>query len=269
MKIAFKILFLISILFLTSCKDLFEYSPYVVDFDEEDRNVNQKNIDRLLQKEAQDTIRIAFTGDTHRKFDAFEDFSFAINKLENPVDFVIHVGDIADFGLPKQYTWGNEALLKLNAPYLVCLGNHDLVGNGGDSYQQMFGVYDFSFIYGDIKFIFTNTNSREFSFNGQVPNINWLDAQLKPADNFSKAVVVFHVPPMDADFDTNLEEAFRLTIEKYDNVLFTTHGHLHHHAVYRPYSGEITYVNVFGIEHHKFNVIEISNDTFKIKTYEL
>lgn len=268
MKTTFKILILISVLLFTSCQDLFEYSPYVIDFDEENRNVNQTNIERLSKKESKDIVRIAFTGDTHRAFDEFEDFTLAVNSLENPADFVIHVGDFADFGIPKQYLWANSNLLKLNQPYFVCLGNHDLVSNGGDSYHEMFGAYDFSFIYSNIKFIFTNTNSREFSFNGEVPNISWLDAQLKPSNDFSKAVVVFHVPPMDADFDPKLEDSFRSTIAKYDNVLFTTHGHLHHHDVYTPYSDSITYVNVYGIGYHKFNVIEISNDTFEIETYE-
>ncbi|HBY52673.1 MAG TPA: hypothetical protein DEH15_09540, partial [Marinilabiliales bacterium] len=66
---------------------------------------------------------------THRWFDETEKFVAKVN--QNPtVDFVIHVGDLADFGLPKQYSWGNSYLLKLNTPYFVVVGNHDLVGNG-------------------------------------------------------------------------------------------------------------------------------------------
>lgn len=270
MKTTFKILFLISIISFLSCKDTFEYSPYVIDFDEENTNVNQKNIESLLQKKAESTVRIAFIGDTHRKFDQLESFVYAVNNLNNnkPIDFVIHVGDIADFGLPKQFIWGNSYLLNLDCPYFVTIGNHDLLGNGGLAYSEMFGNYDFSFIFRDIKFIFANTNSREFNFNGEVPNITWLDAQLKPESNFSKAVVIFHVPPMNTDFDINLEKEFSSCIAKYNNVLFATHGHLHNHLVYTPYQDSITYVNVYGIEYNKFNVIEISNDKFEIETYE-
>ena len=270
MKKTFKILFLISIVIFAACRDMLEYSPYVIDFDEQNRDVNQNNIEYLLQKEAGSTLRIAFTGDTHRAFDEFEDFVHSVNNLHtnDPIDFVIHVGDIADFGLPQQYLWGNSYLLKLDCPYFVVLGNHDMVGNGGLAYSEMFGKYDFSFIHGDIKFVFINTNSREFNFNGEVPNINWLDTQLQPADDFTSAVVIFHVPPMDADFDPVLQEGFHSGIAKYNNVLFTIHGHLHRHEIYTPYPDDIQYVNVYSAERNKFNVINITDEKFDVETHE-
>ena len=270
MKTTFNIIFLVSILFLASCEDMFDYSTYVVDFDGENKDVNNTNIERLSGKVTNDTIRIAFTGDTHVFFDEFEDFVHAVNNLNesNPVDFVIHVGDIADFGLPQQYLWGNSFLLNLDCPYLVVLGNHDMVGNGGLAYSEMFGEYNFSIIYNDVKFVFINTNSMEFRFNGQVPDINWLDSQLQPDDSFTNAVIIFHVPPMDDSFDPELEEDFRSVIAKYNNVLFTVHGHTHHHDVYIPYSDSTTYVNVYAVEHRKFNVINISNGNFGVETYE-
>ncbi|MFK5854879.1 MAG: metallophosphoesterase [Bacteroidota bacterium] len=267
----FNILFLGSLLLLTSCGDMFDYSSYVIDFEGDDRGVNLANIEKLSSNNNDDDIRIAFTGDTHVFFDEFEDFVLGVNKLNEtkPIDFVIHVGDISDFGLPQQYLWGNSFLQNLNSPYFVTLGNHDMVGTGGLAYSEMFGEYDFSFIYANIKFIFVNTNSMEFNFNGDVPDINWLDSQLQPDDNFSNAVVIFHVPPMDDSFDPKLEVSFYSTIAKYNNVLFAVHGHTHHHEVYKPYSDSIEYVNVYGVEHLKFNVITIADDNFEVDTYEL
>jgi len=249
---------------------MFDYSSYVIDFEGENKDVNLTNIEKLSTKKSSDTIRIAFTGDTHVNFDEFEDFVSAVNNLNetNPIDFVVHVGDIADFGLPQQYLWGNSFLLNLNCPYLVVLGNHDMVGNGGLAYSEMFGEYNFSFIYAKTKFIFVNTNSMEFKFNGQVPNINWLDSQLQTADDFENAVVIFHVPPLATDFDSTLEVDFHQTIAKYNNVIFTVHGHGHHHEVYFPYSDSTPYVNVYGVEHIKYNVINISNGNFEVGTYE-
>ena len=256
-------------MFLASCEDMFDYSSYVIDFEGENKDVNRTNIEKLSKKNSNDTIRIAFTGDTHSFFDEFENFVDAVNIINNPVDFVVHVGDIADFGLPQQYIWGNSFLLNLDCPYLVVPGNHDMVGNGGQAYIEMFGEYNFSTIYANVKFIFINTNSREFNFNGQVPDVNWLDSQLQTSTDFTNAVIIFHVPPMDNDFDSNLEEDFRSVIAKYNNVLFTVHGHTHHHEVYIPYSDSTTYVNVYSIEHEKFNVISISNGNFEVETYEL
>jgi len=255
-----------------SCKEMFDYSPYVIDFDEKDRNINNKNIAKIESLNNTDkTVRIAFTADTHRNSDELDEFVHSVNKMNETkaVDFVIHLGDFADFGLPKQYLWANSYLSKLNMPYVVVLGNHDLVGNGGDSYHEMFGDFNTSFIYDSIKFISINTNSREFEYDGTVPNINWLDKQLKPSSDFTKAVVLFHVPPMDVDFDSQLEEDFVSTLSKYNNVILSVHGHLHHYETYVPYSNNITFLNTYAIENDKYNVVELVNDTFKIMTYDL
>jgi Icc-related predicted phosphoesterase len=250
---------------LSACDGMFDYSPYAIDFSEENMNVNEKNISKLIPKEPDDTLTIAFTGDTHRFYDQTEAFVEKVN--QNPaVDFVIHVGDMADFGLPKQYTWGNSFLLKLTVPYFVVVGNHDLVGNGLLAYTEMFGALNFSFIYDRLKFIFINTNGLEFKFNGEVPDVQWLDAQLSPNNDFSKAIVIFHIPPMNCDFDSSLEETFRKTLARHNNVLFTVHGHLHGHEIYKPYEDSITYVNVYGVENMKFNLIKIANNQFDVET---
>jgi 3',5'-cyclic AMP phosphodiesterase CpdA len=270
MNLKKSILFILSIIVFASCEKAFDYSPYVIDFDEENSNLNNKNIATIAKQQNDDSvITIAFTGDTHRFFDEFDEFVNSVNKLNKSkqVDFVIHVGDIADFGLPKQYIWGNSYLLKLDVPYFVVIGNHDLVSNGGDAYHEMFGQYDFSFIYDSVKFIAINTNSLEFDNNGNVPNITWLDEQLQPNSSFRKAVVLFHVAPMHSEFDPNLIDAFNQTLAKYHNVLFVAHGHMHDYSVSIPYNNGVSFVNVFGIEHNKFNIIEIENDTFKVDTF--
>ena len=270
MSVKKSILFILGIIVFASCEKAFDYSPYVIDFDDENLNVNSKNIAKLdKQQNVDNVITIAFTGDTHLNFDEFNGFVNSVNQLNSnkKVDFVIHVGDIADFGLPKQYLWGNSYLLKLSVPYIVILGNHDLVSNGGDAYHEMFGQYDFSFIYDSVKFIAINTNSLEFDYNGQVPNVSWLEQQLHPNSSFKKAVVLFHVAPMHGEFDPNLIDSFNQALTKYKNVLFVAHGHMHDYSVTTPYNNGITFVNTYGIDHKKYNVIEIENDTFAVETY--
>jgi len=252
---------------LLSCEGMFEYSPYLIDFNGDNRNVNQNNILKVTNHIQDDTITIAFTGDTHRCYDETEKFVEKVNQ-EPFIDFVIHVGDIADFGLPKQYLWGNSYLLKLAIPYFVVAGNHDLVGNGLTAYNEMYGPLNFSFIYNKVKFVFVNTNSREFLFSGEAPDIQWLDNQLKPSMEFTGAVVIFHVPPTHEDFDPSLAEEFHHTLTHYSNVLFTVHGHLHDFEIYQPYSEGISFVNTYGVEYNKFNVIKISNDFIEVTTLD-
>ena len=63
------ILVLFSSISLTFCEGMFEYSPYLIDFNEDNRNVNQKNILKVTNQVQDDTITIAFTGDCPMKSD--------------------------------------------------------------------------------------------------------------------------------------------------------------------------------------------------------
>ncbi|MCU4165742.1 metallophosphoesterase family protein [Carboxylicivirga caseinilyticus] len=266
------ILFFIGFVFigLNSCEINFDYSPYVIDFSDNEKQVHLKNLNKLIEQNTNDdTLRIAFTGDSHRFYDELNAFTQAVNSknFEQAIDLVIHVGDLADFGLPLQYQWGNNILKQLEIPYFVVVGNHDLVGNGLSAYKEMFGTIDLSFIYRGIKFIFLNTNSREFNFDGSVPNLKWLNNEIQPSPDFTFAIVIFHVPPGDADFDTVLESDFEEILSLHNNVIFTAHGHLHGYEYYRPYSDSIPYVNVYGVENNKFNLIKIIGHDFMVETH--
>lgn len=249
------------------CKDLFEYSPYAIDFDDHEINLTQKNISKLSSFGASDTLTIALTGDSHRFYDEVEDLVNKINATYT-INFLIHTGDYTDYGIPKQYQWSNMLFSNLNAPYFVVVGNHDLVSNGEDSYKKMFGDLNFSFTYGAYKFIFINTNSREFEFNGNVPDINWLKQEIKPDNNFERAIVVFHAPPYDRDFDSALEEAFMNTLREYDNVLFVTHGHHHSHDLSEPYADGIPFLNTASAGKNKFVLVKIIESEFTINVID-
>src|SRR6056297_3054908 len=215
---------------LQACDDLFEYSPYVIDFDEHETNLTQKNISLLLANEVPDTLTIALAGDSHRFYDESEEVVSTINNHYD-IDFFIHTGDIADFGIPRQYQWGD---------------------------------YNFSFVYGRYKFVFMNTNSREYAFNGEVPDIGWFENEISPSEDFEKAVVVFHTPPFDNDFDSELEEPFVDILTRFDNVLFATHGHLHGFNFSYPYVDEIPFVNTPSPEKKQFVIIKIFNHEFTV-----
>jgi 3',5'-cyclic-AMP phosphodiesterase len=252
---------ILMIIIFLSCDEVFEYSPYVIDFEDYETNLTQKNILILSSNNASDTLIFALTGDSHRYYDEVEKM---VNKLntEFDIDFLIHTGDFTDYGIPKQYQWSNMILSKLNAPYFVVIGNHDLVSNGEDSYKEMFGNLNFSFIYNFIKFIFINTNSREYGFNGQVPDLDWLQNEINPSDEFEKVVLVFHAPPFDIDFDSDLEGDFMNILHNSDNVLFATHGHGHSFNFSEPYSDGIPFLNTACVEKNEFVLVKIYNHGF-------
>ena len=259
-------LILTSVIF-SSCTDKYDYSTYVIDFKGENKDVNQKNLKKLYERDEDDTIVIALTADTHVFYDEIDHFVKKINTIPS-IDFVVNIGDFTDFGIPKQYLWLNYYFLKLKPPYFIVIGNHDLIANGLSCYKEMFGPLNFSFIYQKMKFVFINTNGMEYKFEGTVPDVSWLDDQLRTNESFTRAAVMFHISPTDRDFDKKLEDPFQKTLAKYGNVPFIAHGHQHHHEIYRPYDGGITYLNVWGIENRRFNIVRIYKNEFEIETVE-
>ena len=53
----------------------------------------------------------------------------SINK-RGDVDFVVHCGDISDFGVTREFELQRDILEKLTMPYVVLIGNHDCLGSG-------------------------------------------------------------------------------------------------------------------------------------------
>lgn len=267
-----KKLVLISLLvgFLVSCSNLFDYSPYTLDFSEDERDLNRKNAELLQSKQStflnSDTITVAFTGDTHRFYSEWEGFVEKVNQITN-IDFVIHVGDFTDFGLPRQYQWGSRIMNQLNVPYLVTVGNHDLVGVGHQAFLEMFGPVDFSFIVGHTKFILLNNNSREFAYSGQVPDLDWLENELSYNENFDSALLIFHVPLNDNDFDANMRDDFIGILNSSPSIIAAVHGHIHDFEVYMLDDCSVPMINVWGVEHKALTVLKINKSGYEIENH--
>ncbi|MES2780796.1 MAG: metallophosphoesterase [Bacteroidota bacterium] len=257
-KIFYIPLFLLLITTIAGCEK-FESSPHQVFDNNTPRNINQHNIDKLLATTTtNDTLRIIFTGDSQRYYDEAESLVKKVNSMKD-IDFLIVAGDISDFGLRQEFEWMNNIFSGLHVPYVSVIGNHDVIGNGQRTYEYMFGHKDFSFVYKHTKFIFHNTNSREYSFNGQVPNMNWLTQQCQPEAGVSYIIPVSHVPPYDGDFDKNLEQQYAKTLRNTPGLLISLHGHHHHSTDKYPYEDGVRYLNSNAVDKRLFMLLEIYN----------
>lgn len=225
MKFTPYVLFLFA-LSLLSCENLFEYNPNEVLIKESERNLNQKNLEKINALPQTDTLRFIVMGDTQRWYDESVDFVKSANQ-QRDIAFVVHCGDMSDFGLSKELKWVNEIMLKLKYPYVAVVGNHDTVANGPLAFKKMYGDLDFSFEVGDNKFIMINTNSREYQFDGSTPNLPWLRTQLNDNPENKNAIVIAHVPPFDADFDSRLQKEYAEILAEHPNVKYTFYGHQH------------------------------------------
>ena len=230
------------LIFCQSCEQ-FDYNIYEDNKLEIDETLtNAYNLERILNIPHKDTLHIILTGDTQRFYDDLEDMVDVINDLPK-VDAVIIAGDISDFAVGREYKWINKELKKLEAPFLTVIGNHDCIAHGTDLYQQFYGPLNYAFTWNDVRFIMHNTNGREFAFNGNVPDINWMAQQLADTANYQSCVFVSHVPPNNSDFDPALESSYTQLIRNAKNTVFSSNGHNHDHSIGQPYNDGIWYIN--------------------------
>ncbi len=158
---------------------MIEYHPYDLDIDGE-TDVNRRHIEQIEKAtRGKDEIRFAVISDTQRWYDETEDAVEALNR-RGDLDFVVHTGDLSDFGLKLEFEKQRDILNGLNVPYVCLLGNHDCLATGLDVYRKIFGTEDFAFTAGNVRFLCLNTNALEFEGLSIDPNAREvrLDGQL-------------------------------------------------------------------------------------------
>lgn len=224
------VVFILCVIFSLSSCEVFEYHPYDARIDDKYKEINRENIARIQQKDQKrDTIRFVFMGDTQRWYDETEDFVKDVNSREG-IDFVIHGGDISDFGLKKEFCWMHDILEKLEVPYVSVVGNHDLLGSGGDVYQAMYGKLNFSFVYSRVKFVCLNTNALEFDYGTPVPDFNFIRQEIADTVGctYHQTIAVMHTEPGNVVFNNNVKHVFHEYLKRFRNLRFCLHAHEHH-----------------------------------------
>ncbi|WP_317191611.1 metallophosphoesterase family protein [Fulvivirga sediminis] len=253
------------ILLVSAC---FEYNPNQIILDSDEKDLTVKNLQKIQAEEApEDTMRFIFMGDTQRFYDESDDFVNKANSVKG-LSFVIHGGDISDFGLSQEYKWVNKIMSKLYVPYLTVVGNHDLLANGRKVYKKMYGESNYSFEYGNYKFIMINTNSREYDFNGKIPDLNWLQNEIEDNPNDLNIIVVSHVPPFDGDFDPELEHDYADLLATHPKVVLSLHAHTHSFLDKEYYNDGIRYFVTTAMLHRGFSLIKLWDNGLEIEQME-
>lgn len=255
------------LLTLVGCKDLFQYNLQEIRLDEEETNLNLKNIPKIEALPQRDTLKFVLIGDTQRFYDQAEKFVTHINK-RNDISFVVLAGDISDFGLNEEFKWVHRELKKLKMPYVGVIGNHDMLANGRLIFNKMYGPENFSFSCNGTRFICLNTNSREVGFDGSLPNLSWLDSELKQAASYTNTFVISHVPPFNhTDFDQKLELPYVNLLASYPNVRASLHAHEHTTNRVRPYDGDLEYFIIGTVHYKTYAVVTVWDDQYTIEEH--
>lgn len=207
-----------------------EYHPYDTRISGP-TGINARNIARIESAcEGKSTLRFAVISDTQRWYDETEAAVKALNARDD-IDFVLHAGDLADFGLRAEFERQRDMLDKLRVPYVALLGNHDCLGTGREVFRKMFGEFDMAFTAGNVRFVCVNTNALEFDNSQAVPDIAFMERELSdfPAEA-EKTVVAMHVKPLDDQFDNGTAGFFHDCVRRFPGLQFCVNGHGHNHV---------------------------------------
>lgn len=214
-------------LFLMSGCDLIDYHPYDVRISGE-TGINARRIEQIEQLcEGKDTLRFVTMGDSQRWYDETVEFVNHVNRRTD-IDFVIHGGDMSDFGMTDEFLWQRDILNKLHVPYVALIGNHDCLGTGEETYMTVFGEPNFSFIAGRVKFVCLNTNALEYDYSRPVPDFEFIESEITSRrEEFDRTVVCMHVRPYCSDFNNNVARVFQRYVTEFPGLLFCTAAHEH------------------------------------------
>ena len=231
----------------------FEESPYSAKPSQ--KNLNPKNIAHItaLSQSTPEPFRIGVVSDTHTYYD---DYLKVIRDIrgKNSCDFLLHCGDVTDSGLLREYEWGDEIIRKADLPYVTVIGNHDALANGKTIFLEMYGYYNVSFEYNRAHVIVFNNNNWEFGVD--VPDFDWLEAELAAKPLGEVKIVAAHISPFDNDrFNTAQQSRFHTLMQTY-SVSCVVGGHNHNHAA--TVKDGIAYITVGSVSKKNYVTLDVT-----------
>jgi hypothetical protein len=267
MKLNLLRFFIFILLFSSSCRKL-EYSPNQKFDKKTPQNINANNLKRLLATPGDDTVRFVLSGDSQNAYKDLNTFINKVNALPG-IDFVLLNGDISDFGLLQEFKWIESFYSKLNVPYMAIIGNHDHSANGVFVYQRMYSEQlDFSFVYKGVKFVCHNTNSREYKFDGSIPDLSFLKNQFQPEPGVKGYFAVAHIPPTSGDFDQKLFADYGKILTDNGKVYAVLNAHIDKETIQYPYTSTLPVITTNSLYNRHFLVAEVVNNNFRFYDVE-
>lgn len=246
-------------LYLTSCAK-FNYHPYDGRIKGQ-VDINVTNINRIETATAgKKTIRYAFIGDTQRTYDETEDFVKHLNQQDS-IDFVLHGGDITDFGVTDEFIWSRDILNGLKQPYVVIIGNHDFLANGEEVFTKVFGRINFSFVAGNTKFVCLNTNALEADYSKPIPDFQFIENEVAKSENHQKTVVAMHAKPYSEQFNNNVAKVFQYSVNQFPNLLYCLNAHNHSYETDNLFEDGIMYYGTPNIKRRQYLLFTITEES--------
>jgi len=152
-------------------------------------------IEPLQSSDSTGKYKYIILGDNRDGYDTFNNIIQQVNG-KNPI-FVIDNGDLVFSGKPNQYRLFDQMVSKISTTLCTTLGNHDIRGNGRDTYNMLYGPAYYSFDIEDSHFVFMDS-SPGWSEKQAISNqqYTWLEKDLKKSQG-KRIFVTTHIPPHD------------------------------------------------------------------------
>lgn len=258
-----KVLITLVAMTLVSCDKVFDTHPYDVDFNGS-RNINYTNIKKIETSCKEKTsLKVAFISDTHGWYSNTKDMLNYLNNIKD-LDFVVHLGDLTDCGTTKEYVWARDILNNINVPYVALIGNHDFLGTGDQTFQAMYGDFDFAFIAGRIKFVCVNTNAAEYDHMANIPDFNFMEKHISENHElFDRTIMCMHSRPYCEQFNNNVAKTFQHYVNSYPGLMFCINGHAHRKSKDDIYNDGVIYYGVDSAEHRSFLLFTITANNYE------
>lgn len=179
-------------------------------------------------------FKFALISDTHvGSGTGAEDLRRVVKDInqDSSLKFVIHAGDVTEFGADKELRLAKQILDSLSIPLYVLPGNHDAnwSESGANSFRTIIGKEAFGFSYGGYLFLATGSGPNMRMGPGQIPRegIVWLDSTLSHLENRDQPIVFINHYSLDAGLNNWYDAIDGL---KQHNVQLLLHGHWHRNA---------------------------------------
>ena len=153
-------------------------------------NWNEKQIQKINSTQNKDNFCFAVMGDNKNGFSTLHRIIKDINN-KKPL-FTIDVGDLVLDGEKEKYRIFYSEIKKSEVPFLVAIGNHEIIDGGRANYFDIFGNFYYSFSYNNSLFIVLDDSNEEYIDEQQM---EFLENELKK--DFKHKFVFIHIPPFD------------------------------------------------------------------------
>lgn len=249
---------------ILSCDTYFSYSPYEATLPSRFHNTTQENLELISSLDARDSkpFKVVLISDTHYHFDQLFDAITDINNKDD-IAFVIVSGDLSENGLLKEFILFHELMENLKVPYLTVIGNHDYLSNGELVYAQMFGLFNYTFDFNNVKFVMFDDVRWE---SEKEPDFNWFSDALVNHSGYDHVIPVSHIPPFDKQLVADAEGFHKMLVK--NNVSISLHGHEHDYSLNEMYGDGIRYLTVSSPQKRTYSEISITATEISIQKIE-